>query len=476
MSGNKVCIRSAAEIEAVRLADLRASEAAERALRLRTQLANEAVAQANQQYQETVARMDAAASRLPDLDFQSPVLPSPPEHADVVATESYGTTLRSVVAKFERELDAAIASAEYTLARRVATAKAWRHTDDTSQQIAAELHWAAPLAKQLGEPIAALHQPAKPRADADLEQVQAYQVALQGLVAQAKALRQKLAQRVDASNRSKALIGTAATAHAAGAALQAYENAQRTEARAKAQRHLDETLRKSDFVISDFSPALQGQLSSLLDMSHSNDVLHSITAAVARERVRATDVTLAHALAAQVPDLVHSHAAIARRWNALVGQLQLVAQGVHDYTPSLEHEHRQLQADCRRLVALELAKTDWICAMNAEGFEVIQGEREDRLYVIDLTNPDVWLEGNVRQSEHGEFALAVEMQTDLPDNTRVNESELIDHVCSRVTRAVGSSSPGIKTIGEEVNRKPTIERARRPAAAKKPLQRSIDRS
>ena len=197
----------------------------------------------------------------------------------------------------------------------------------------------------------------------------------------------------------------------------------------------------------------------------SHDYRPSIARWIAREGQRRAGGVRALALLQCAPELVHEDAGLAQRWAILAEQLQRIAGGLEDLHPSVEREYAQLGADARRLVNAAFSRADWVQAMCAQGFDVLERQDGEGLVVVDLEHPDIWLEATEYEDAQGGFAATLELKTDA--TALAEETGITDAVCAKLARAAESGTPEVATEASVVEHDSRIKRARRPAAAKK---------
>lgn len=483
MSTTTVSFRSTtldADLAAVRRRETAAREAARESRRRaeaqrrrqaeeerRLARANRTIAEQEARFQGLVARLDEAAGRLPDLVLSAPGLAAMGGGTaqDPAQLEAYAAQVTADVAAFADRVAGAIAEAERLLVRRLAKAATWRSATDLEQrleQLAAEIRAAA---AQLGATARADAAPGRPKLGAELEAVEAYETALGHRLAAAEGQRDRLVAQVQSRERAVALSGARVQTRAAGEALSAHAQAQRERAMAALAAFRDAELTRAGLRLEDLPATLRAQLAEAVAAALSHDYRPSIARWIAREGQRRAGGVRALALLQCAPELVHEDAGLAQRWAILAEQLQRIAGGLEDLHPSVEREYAQLGADARRLVNAAFSRADWVQAMCAQGFDVLERQDGEGLVVVDLEHPDIWLEATEYEDAQGGFAATLELKTDA--TALAEETGITDAVCAKLARAAESGTPEVATEASVVEHDSRIKRARRPAAAKK---------
>lgn len=496
MSTTTVSVRSTArdaDLAAVRRREAQAREAAHEARRRaaeqrrreaeelrREEQRRRRIAQLNQQvvaqeirFQGLVERLDDAARRLPDLSLKAPRLAS---MSDKVATDpdrlaDYVAQLTADVEKLARRVDRGIAEAEHQLQRRIARASAWRRTADLDQRIDLLLRQGRETAAEIGVSPELQALPARPHPDVDLEAVEAYEKELQACLDKMKnryaSLRARVQSRANAIRIGGALVQTSD----AGDVLVRHREAEHARAMAEQRAHRDAELARAGLRLEDLPGAVRELIDSALEQAPNRDYCPSITRWIAREKRKREGVERALGLMQSAPDMVHDDLELSRRWASLAAQLQRIAGGQEDFSVSVEHEYEQLRADAGRLVNTAFTRADWVEAMCQQGFEVLEREDGEGLIVVDLDQPEIWLEATEYTDEQGSFAATLELKTDaqlLP-----GEAAITDSVCQKLAQAASSAAPDVAAEAAVVEHENRIKRARRPAAARKTFAQSL---
>lgn len=465
MSTTTVSVRSTArdsEIEELRRREAELRET----IRRRIGVASETIALQEKRFQSAVARLDEAARRLPDLALSAPTLPA--LSGDIASNparlEAYATQLTAAVGQFDRQLDSAIAEAERQLARRIARAAAWRNAADLEQQLDLRLQASQEVAARLHERVTIAPTRQRPLAEAELEAVEAYVVALQQQLEHANRQFASLRTRAETRTRASALAGTRVTTQTAEAAHDRHEANQTARAQASLRSHLDSTLMNSGLQMKDLSEGARSLIDDALAYAHCQDQRERITRWIAREHQRRDGIARALTLMQTAPNLVHDDKALAQRWENMVARLQRVAGGLDDFTPSVEREYEQIRADAHRLLNTAYTKADWVQAMSEQGFEIFEREDGQGLIVVDLDHPETWLEATELEGEQGGFAALLELKTDAAPT---DEASVTADICAKLANASSKVTPDVTSQAEIIEHETRITRARRPAKARK---------
>ena len=459
--------------EARRQAEAERQQEAER--QRRRARAQRTLAEQEARFEGLVARLDEAAGRLPDLALSAPRLAAMDAGTaqDPAQLEASAAQVTADVAAFADRVAGAIAEAERLLERRLAKAAAWRRATDLEQrleQLAAQIR---AVAMQLGTaaPATPTPTPGRPEPEAELEAVEAYEAALRGRLAAAEGQRDRLVAQAQSRERALALSGTAVQTRTAGEALNAHARAQRERAVTALAAFRDGELARAGLCLDELPAALQAQLAEAVAAAQAHDFRPSIARWIAREQQRRAGVARALALLQCAPELVHEDAGLAQRWANLAEQLQRIAGGLEDFHPSVAREYAQLDADARRLVNAAFSRADWVQAMCAQGFEVLERQDGQGLVVVDLDHPEVWLEATEYEDAEGGFATSLELKTDADRQADAavlaGESRITDAICAKLARAAASGTPEVAATAEVVEHEDRIKRARRPPVARK---------
>jgi hypothetical protein len=456
--------REAAAREAARRAAERAEQERRRAeeVRRRIERANAQVAEADENFQRIVAKLDEAASRLPDLTLSAPRLPvlSDDIAQDPARLEVFAQNLQARIERFERQVDEAIDLAERLLQRRIAKAEAWQRSTDLEQQFAQRIDACKTMAARLGRVFNDVVVSARPDSDIELEEVEEYEQALRAQVDALNAQHADLSARLEVRARAATLAGPAVDARDATAAIAEYDDARRSAAREALLRHRDAAMRESRLTAECLSRATCNLIDEALEEAHLQDQRSRVTRWIAQEKQRRDGIERSLALLQSVPELVQDDALLSRRWVVLSGRLQRIAGGLEAFRPDVDREYEQLRCDARRLVNNAYASADWVERMRDEDFEVYEREDGAGLLVVDLDHPEVWLEASQKLAEDGGILTILELKT---DTAPADEAQVTNVVCSRLDEVAGKRTPKVATQAEELERKQRITRAIRPA-------------
>lgn len=461
---------------AARLAEeARRREAREReVMRRRLEAANGAVRQQDGLYQQAVARLDEARRRLPDLALGAPALAAP--GSDVAGNpdklEAHAAQMALAVERFTRELDTAIGEAERLLARRLAKAAAWREAGDLERQAAALRQAGSELAARLDTAVEWPALPERPGSEAELESVQAYLAGLQDTLQELRREHDRLVARDEARSRAAALSGPGVLAREASATLAQHAASQGATARARLRAVLDMALASAGLDMEEVSAATQLLIEAALNNAHGMDRGEQVLRWVAVEKQRRDGVGLALAMLQNAPVAAFDDGALARRWQSVLAQLQRVASGIEEFTSSLEREYEQIHADVRRNLGMAFTKADWVKAMSEQGFEIITGEGDQGLVVVDLDHPEVWLEGTEMESPEGDYVVVLDLKTD-GQHSGAEEAAVTAKVCARLGDVAGAAAHEVRAQAEVIEQASRIARGSRPARARKALAAAL---
>jgi len=461
-------MRSASRDASMR--ELREREAqAREAARRRIGIANAAVERLEARFRREVARLDDATRRLPDLDLRAPRLRGiAAEYArDPSRIETYAVSMEAVVDRFCRELDTAIVRSEQLLRRRLRRAEVWQSAKDIEEHLQQLVHRCTTDARRLREQPPTMGMPARPSDAAELEEVENHLTTLHRLWAEWEPQASSLHCRVAASENARRLGGEGARSSSADEALAAHDAAQRRFRVSALENHLQQLLQANDLEREELPEGLQARLALALEDSHARDHRADVTLWIERYKRRQSDASRALVLMQAAPEGATADPALAARWLALNSQLQRVASGLDELAPSLEHEYAQLGADAQRSVNAAFSRADWVRALHAEGFEVLEREDGEGLIVVDLGHPQTWLEAVPYESEDGGFLASLELKTDAV--AMADEAGVTDSICAKLARVGASATSRVTAAVEVVERETRITRAQRPKACAKPL-------
>jgi hypothetical protein len=283
---------------------------------------------------------------------------------------------------------------------------------------------------------------------------------------------QSFGDRMESRRRATALAGTKVQTQSADAVHTRFETERVASAQRALRTRLDAALSSAEMRLEELPEGLRALIDDALAQAHIQDQGERLTRWIARQQQRRDDVARALSLMQQAPDLVHDDPALSQRWSSLLAQLQRVAGGLDDFTPSLGHEYVQLCTDAQRLLNTAFTKADWIEAMIEQGFEIFEREDGEGLVVVDLDHPETWLEATELEAQQGGFATVLELKTDAA-LASVDEAVATSDICAKLARAAGAARPDVATAAEVIERKPRITRGRRPAKARKAFAQGL---
>lgn len=456
-------IEAEARAEARRLAKLERQR--EEQERQRIERAQALIAEQENIFVDAVARLDVAASRLPDLMLTAPKLPSMDESiaGNVEQVEAHASELKSIIERFGRQLDDAIKRAEYLLERRIEKAKAWRRAIDLANQHAWLTDACRNLASRTGGSFTTIALPQRPGSDAELEKVLEHEQELRIDVEALNRSYVALSTRMAGQARAASLAGPAVATRHADVCLEQQEVERRDAARTALIAYRDQQLREAGLTLQELSAAVCRQIDAALDEAHLQDQLFRLDQWILAEKQRLDGVKRATILLQGVPQLVQEDPRLARRWCALATRLQTISSGLEAFEPEVDHEYDQLQRDAQLLRNSMFAKADMVCRMRQAGFEVSQRPGGEEMLLLDPRHPEIWLKVKTNRSETGGVGAIVEMMT---DSEHSNEAVVIEDICSRLSQASSKTRPNITVQASEVERNSKIKRGVRPSHKK----------
>lgn len=463
MSNTTVSMRSAAED--ARLRELRDREAkAREAARRRIGVANAAIARSEERFRLAVQKLDEACARLPDLELRVPQLAgiSASDAQDPARVEAFAAAIDARVDQFGAELERAIEQAEHLLRRRLRVAAAWRAAKDLEDHLRELAAQCAQNAQALREAVPGMRILERPQADAEAEVVETYVSSLRPLHDEWLRKCDSLRSRVEALRRAQGLGGSRVRAGTAAQALAAHDARQHAEKRAAFDRNLQRALDINALRIEALPQGLRARVEMARAESHERESSQEIGVWLARHKRQESDAQCAQAFMKSPPEGVREEPGLSQRWTALCGQLQRVAAGLDELSPSHELEVRQLRLDAQRAVNLAFSRADWVRALNEQGFEVLEREDGEGLVVVDLDHSEAWLEVQQHTTEDGSFVASLELKTDVAPFA--GEDRVTDAICAKLERVAESAASGVASGSEVVEHETRITRARRPRA------------
>jgi len=310
----------------------------------------------------------------------------------------------------------------------------------------------------------------RPGADASLVNLQHYVAALKAQVVSLQQQSAAARRRFDTRCMGQSLAGKpVAVGSKAEDALAHHASMQRAQVQQALQATLKQALTTSGLAFSDLPIGTQILLNAAADAAESNATQRErIQRLVARERVLQEQVAKALHLMQSPPDLLHAHPKRARRWEALVQQLEAVCAGRASYSPHLDLEYGQIKTDAQRDLDRRYVQTDFVGALREQDFNALSDDK-GRLVIEDLRHLGVWLEEthplDVGEGARGGIATVLELKIDASSHDASKDAQVISSVCQRL-QAVGQSSAHVRSEHEVLDRKKQIRRAKRPTELK----------
>ncbi len=478
MSTNEILVYRAEE--SARLEELRRLEAEQaKRERQRLGLAQHAVTQLDAQLRSLIAHRDQAARRLPDLTLQAPAWPTLSNtETTAFIVEQYAAQLERVTIRFEEQLQSAIKEAEATLADRLARTHAWRNAVALEQAIQICQQDLVAASHALQETPPALQIPDRPTNEASLPRIQRYLKQLQEQVDKLHQLIASAQNRKQAKVLGQRLSGNQVTVMStAQAALTDYDAQQRDKAYQELQTTLAKSLHEAQLSMTDLPTGTQTLLKASLEAREcTNQLRERIRRLVARERILQEHATQALLWMQSPPDLVHAHPERAKRWLALLLELESVAAGLTPLSPQYGLEYEQIKSDAQRDLDRMYVEKEFVNALLEQGFNVLS--EPDGLIIEDLRHLGVWLEETqllelADDGGNGGIATVLELKTDRPMTDSNHDEQVIASVCERI-QAASQRRGKVKGELEIVQRKKRIERGPRPARLKSLSVKSSD--
>lgn len=456
-------------------AELKAERKAQEVARRRIATANLAIYDQELLFQREVARLDEATQRLPDLSMATPVLPNL-EMSNYRApedVEAYAAIVAIEVGLFTKQLDSAIVESERLLQRRLATAEAWREVKDLENNAELRKETIDALAGHLKLVLEEITLPLRPDTNAELEDVQAYLEAIKQSMAEINRKFSSLISCQQSRERASELSGTKLHSSKAENALKEHQASLLASAKITLRQTLDQALNSYEMCFEELPKAIQLLIEDTIEKAGTSDKSEQLIRWVAREKQHLDAIQKSLSMMQNIPELVHENEHLSYRWSRLVERLQRVAGGIDEFEPDLDREYSQIFRDTSRKVCSAYTRSDWMCAMSKQGFEVFERENGQGLVVVDLNNLDVWLEADEVQSKEGAgFGVSMELKTDA-DNTPDQEGAITENVCSRLGQVKDATAENANGQGAIIARTPKITRGKRPAKALKTFQKHL---
>lgn len=472
MSNTTITVNEAAE--AARLADIRAQEEAERRARIereRSAHARHQILAQEDRLRSIQNRLDAAASRLPDLRLPPPFNwpEAPGESAGAAALESHLNRVRGYLDTYSLHSNMAIDQAERLLQRRQATAAAWHASQDAEAQWRMNHQALIELGQRLGQAMRTEALPERPSRTAELEVVENHVARMMSAIS-----RQSLALaalRAQARNLARAgkMAGTAVTGVRSGEqALAEFGEEAVAAARARFEHSLQIALSTHALRGDELPPGVKRLVEGARQSAAERDWSIPLSDWMARESARRRDTAKARMMLSSPPEGALEDSGLTQRWHQLTPRLQAVMAGHEPMTGDLEGEYAQLGRDAQRTLNYRLSRAACLARLAREGMEVVEREDGEGLVVIDLSRPETWLEVQEYEGENGEFAATFVLKTDAPEGSFDEEAQTAS-VCERLGK-VTEGSDKVRSNSEVVERKSRITRDRKPALKARAMQ------
>ncbi len=460
--------KEAEEREALRRKEERAREIKRRQeaealaeLHRRLVAAQQSITTQEARYTKLVELLDEKRSRLPDLAFFAPPLPSVPIGQDPSLFENHAAELTQLLNTLEPQASSAISVAEVALEYRKKLASTWMEIHSMVAEIAARKQACTVLADQLHEnfvvskAVASLHQ------SATLEEAQAH---LKGLHELLKSLQdQHNGFKTLAQNRetARSLRGDEVRAASSEQRLTEYEMKNAHEKMERAKLTINNAVNKARFSgMAELPMALQLQATFAIEQAAVTDACPQISDLINRHRVRLDNIEKAEKLLSNPPkDADDSTGLMEIRWRNLVARLQAVTCGLDDWSNSLELEHGQIQDDCAGAMQRAYAKSNFIEAAIDSDFQV--STDGDDLILMDLTDyPGYFVEVKKELTDDGYLTVA-ELKKELSVNGD-HDAAVTEAVCKKMQEIAQSNDTKVNSGVEVLERKPEVTRSKRP--------------
>lgn len=464
MSNTTISVTQAAE--AARPADIRRAEAAARTARIereRSAQARNQILAEEERYRRIQERLDAAASRLPDLVVDGSLSwpDAPGEKAGANRLEAYLSGLRRRLDAFEQQVGQAIERAEHILQRRQATAAAWRTSQDAETQWRMNHQARAELSQRLGQTASADALPTRPAKTAELEAVQDHVARLQTAISRQEISLTQMRAEVRKLARAGETVGaTIGSVRSGEQALVEHSEAAAAEARSRFEASLALAMSSNDLRFDDLPLGLQRLIEGARRMADEKDWKVSLGDWMAREARRRTDTARALTMLSSPPEGALEDADLAHRWQQLTPRLQAVIAGHESMTGDIEAEFAQLARDAQQSLDARLSRAANFAQLAQQGMS--PEECEGGSYIIEI-DERTWLELQEYEGESGEYGATLVLKTDAPEGSFDEEAKTAE-VCEMLAKAAGQQNTDkVKSDSEVVERKSRITRDRKPA-------------
>ena len=420
--------------------------------------------------QNLTNKLDENIRKLPDLTLTAPRLSFDiNKNNDIEYLESYESKINIEVQRFEHQLDIQIQRAKQLLKLRIKKANIWKEIIDKELDFFSLLKICEKLAAQLSTTLHISQLPIRPKENAELEELNSYLKLIKENISKLKENSKNYETQIQARKRAIKLVGKTVNFKESDEAIFEYHNIKKKNSRYLSDKYLNKILNQNKLKWRDLPESLRLLISNALDHSYEIDWKQSIVRWLAIERKKRDDSVLALKLLQNVPDGVHESPLLSLRWKSLTNRLQQIASGLQSFTSSEENEYQQICKDSVNLINSSYTKTNFIHAMNKEGFNVFEQEDdENKLVIIDPSNLDIWLEGTEMVGENkNSFSVVLEMKTDSVDI--VNKEDITEDICEKLNRAFDDNDNSVNFHSEIIEHKHRLQRARRPKQLEKYL-------
>jgi hypothetical protein len=468
------------EREALRCMEERAREIKRRQeaealaeLHRRLVAAQQSITTQEARYTKLVELLDEKRSRLPDLAFFAPPLPSAPTGQDPALFESHAAKLTQLLNTLEPQANTAISTAEVALERRKKLAATWMEIHSTVAEIAARKQACMALADQLHENFVVSQAVTSLHESATLDEAQAY---LKGLHEILKSLQdQHNGFKTLAQNRATArsLRGDEVRAASSEQRLTEYEMRNAHEKMESAKLTINNAVNKARFSdITELPMALQLHATFAIEQAAVTDACPQISDLINRHRVRLDNMEKAEKLLSHPPQYADdSTGAMEIRWRILINRLQAVTCGLDEWSNSLELEHGQIQADCACAMQRAYLKSNFIEEMIDSNLQV--STDGDDLILMDLADyPGYFIEGKEEFTDDG-YLIVTELKKELSVNGD-HDAAVTEAVCKKMQEIAQSNDAKVNSGVEVLERKPEVTRSKRPVRTQRARTLSIN--
>ncbi len=456
-------------------AQLKAEQKAQEAARRRMDAANTIIQDQEHLFQHEIARLDEATQRLPDLLMAAPELSTPEisNYTTPEEVEAYAAMITNEVSRFADQLGTAIVDAERLLQRRLEKAEAWRNAKNIENNVKCRKQDVDGLATLLQLVPKKMTMPVRPDSSAELEEVQMYLEAIKQSMEEMEQQYSNLIARQQSRERAADLAGSQLRVNNVVKAQTEHQVSLLTSAKHSLRKTVDQSLSTYELCWEDLPEATKWLVEDAIAHADTSDKSEQVVRWIARTKQHLEGTQKSLIMMQKVPEMIHENKQLSYRWSRLVERLQRVAGGLDEFTPDLEREYQQISVDAGRNMCTAYTKTDWLCAMSEQGFEIFERDNGEGMVVVDLNNLDVWLEADEIQSNEGDgFGVSMELKTDANSSSE-QEITTTENVCSRLKQAMRATTDETDVHSEVVSRTQKISRGKRPARKLKTFQQPL---